>query len=100
MGTATLNVRMPEELKAGGDAVLARKGKSVSDAVRDLYAYLEDNQDLPAFMKDDEATKSEELTQRRRAALKRVAGVLPADVDLDSSKQQRLSRQLQSGVRL
>jgi len=100
VGTATLNVRMPEDLKAGGDAVLARNGKSVSDAVRDLYEYLEENQDLPAFMKNSEAIKREETIQKRRDALKRLTGILPSDINLDEIKQERLVRQLEAGVRL
>ena len=99
MGSATLNVRMPEELKAGGDAVLFRAGKSVSGAVRDLYEYLEYHQDLPAFMKNDEAIRGEELMKKRRKALERIAGVLPLDIDLDAVKKERLARQLSSGAR-
>ena len=99
MGLATLNVRMPEELKAGGDAVLARKGKTVTEAVRGLYEYIEQHQELPDFMKDAECDRKQALVQRRRMALKRIAGILPADIDLDEDKQARLDRQVEPGVR-
>lgn len=94
MGAATINVRMPEELKAGGDAVLARKGKSVSDAVRELYEYLERHQDIPSFMKNVEDVEKDEIVRKRRDALQRLTGILPTDLDLIDIKRERLARQL------
>ena len=49
--TATLNVRLPEDLKDRGAQVLRREGVSVSDAVRGLYEYMEKEQRLPEFIK-------------------------------------------------
>ncbi|MFQ8869067.1 MAG: type II toxin-antitoxin system RelB/DinJ family antitoxin, partial [Eggerthella lenta] len=48
--TATLNVRLPEDLKDRGAQVLRREGVSVSDAVRGLYEYMEKEQRLPEFI--------------------------------------------------
>lgn len=39
--TATLNIRLPEELKEHGMQVLARQHISVSEAVRQLFCELE-----------------------------------------------------------
>ncbi len=50
---AVLNIRLPESLKKHGNQVLKRNGKSVSQIVRDLYEYMESEQDLPAFAKSN-----------------------------------------------
>lgn len=48
--TAQLNVRVPAELKRGGDEVLSRFGISLSDAVRGLLGYVVSHQAPPEFL--------------------------------------------------
>ena len=50
--TATLNIRLPEELKEHGMQVLARQHISVSEAVRQLFCELERSQQVPEFLAD------------------------------------------------
>lgn len=88
--SATLNVRIDRDLKARGDAVLLREGASVSDAVRELYRYLERSQELPPWMRNDE----KDVYERRREGIRSLVGVvsIPDDFDLDALKRERLSR--------
>ncbi len=88
--TATLNVRMPEDLKRNGDMVLARAGVSVSDAVRELYRLLEREQTVPAWLTEGRA---EDAFEHRRQLLRSVAGAaaVPSDFDLDDLKRERLA---------
>ncbi len=99
MGTATLNVRLPEELKERGLQVLEREGVSVSDLVRDLFGYLEENQELPDFAVDSKRMKKADV-ERRRAAMESLVGILPSDIDLDKARTERLMRKVRSGVRV
>ncbi|MCL1797872.1 MAG: hypothetical protein FWG24_06155 [Eggerthellaceae bacterium] len=100
MSNATLNVRMPEELKFGGDAVLEREGISVSNAVRGLYEYLKTNQDIPDFIRNNEDKEAKrELTRKRREALEKTIGILPPDTDIEAARYEYLMHKTRSGVR-
>ena len=47
MAMVQMNVRIDEQLKAGGDAVLAHEGVTASEAVRALWRYLAAWEALP-----------------------------------------------------
>ena len=49
MATAQLNVRIDEDLKAAGDAVLERYGVSAVSVIRDAWRYMADNQRIPQY---------------------------------------------------
>ena len=68
---ATLNIRLPEELKERGMEVLARQRISVSDAVRQLFCELERSQKLPEFM---QSSRIEEAAQEKRRLLREMTG--------------------------
>ena len=87
--TATLNVRLPDDLKRRGGQVLARHGISVSDAVRSLYEYLERHQGVPDFMDDGAAGT---IYERRRELARSLVGVvdLPPGFDARRARQERL----------
>ncbi|RDB73296.1 hypothetical protein C1875_00105 [Eggerthella lenta] len=74
--TATLNVRLPEDLKDRGAQVLRREGVSVSDAVRGLYEYMEKEQRLPEFIKPANEDARRSAVERKRSTLRDMAGVL------------------------
>ncbi|WP_139652116.1 type II toxin-antitoxin system RelB/DinJ family antitoxin [Raoultibacter phocaeensis] len=101
MGMATLNVRMPEDLKRNGDRVLEREGVSVSDAVRGLYRYLEDEQKVPEWLIEGTESK-DDVFERRRRALRQLVGIvsLPPDFDFDAVRHERLMRKTEPGVRV
>ena len=65
---ATLNVRLPEDLKERGMQVLEREGVSVSELIRDLFRELEATQELPDFVRTREGERS--ATEAKRAALR------------------------------
>ena len=67
MAVATLNVRLPEDLKERGMQVLEREGVSVSELVRDLFRELEKTQELPDFVR---AGKGGSEAEAKRAALR------------------------------
>ncbi len=94
--TATLNVRMPEDLKRNGDMVLSRAGVSVSDAVRGLYRFLESEQDVPAWVLCE---RREDAFGERRRLLREIAGIapLPDGFSLDDVKRERLARFFEDG---
>ena len=51
MEMTQLNTRIPCNLKASGDAVLARFGRTASDVMRCVWQYMADHQDLPECAK-------------------------------------------------
>lgn len=92
-GEATLNVRFPgeaRETKRRGDEVLARAGISASQAVRSLYRYLDESQDVPAWM----ASQAPDRYEQRRAAMRSLVGVIdvPEDFDARDVRAVRLAR--------
>ena len=99
MGMATLNVRMPEELKDRGMQVLEKEGVSVSDLVRDLFGYLEENQEVPEFVTASKPGMSKADAEQRRAAMRSLIGILPPDVDIEAARHEYLMRKTRPGVR-
>ena len=92
-GEATLNVRFPgeaREVKHRGDAVLARAGVSASQAVRSLYRYLDESQELPSWM----APAAPDRYEQRRAAMRSLVGAIsvPDDFDARDIKAERCAR--------
>ena len=65
---ATLNVRLPEDLKERGMQVLEREGVSVSELIRALFRELEATQELPDFARAREIERS--AGEAKRAALR------------------------------
>ena len=65
--TATLNIRLPEELKEHGMQVLARQHISVSEAVRQLFCELERSQQVPEFLAD--ASPRDDIQGKRQLLL-------------------------------
>lgn len=88
--TATLNIRLPEDLKEHGMPVLEREGMSVSDLVRDLFRELEETQELPEFACQGRFDEAEEIA-RRRSLLREVAGIISPGVSCGESRQRRNS---------
>ena len=86
---ATLNVRLPESLKAHGSAVLEKEGMSVSDAVRSLYEYMEREQAFPDALRTQ---PTEDAFARRRALMRSMVGILPADITLEEAREARFAR--------
>lgn len=89
---ATLNVRFSgsaADAKRRGDAVLAREGISTSEAIRRLYAYLDETQAVPSWMKSDR----DDAYERRRLAMREFLKDIPkGDSDCDSLRDKRLSK--------
>lgn len=88
----TLNVRFPGEmrdLKARGDAVLARAGVSTSQAIRRLYQHLDETQTVPSWL-----AKDEDIFEQRRIAMREFVGIAPLEKDTtpEDLKAERLSR--------
>ena len=88
---ATLNVRLNKDLKQRGDAVLAREGISTTHAVRKLYQYLDQNQEVPTWVKESNTEDTYELRRKRMRELVGIACV-PENYDVDDLKRERLSR--------
>jgi antitoxin component of RelBE/YafQ-DinJ toxin-antitoxin module len=96
--TATINVRLPEHLKKSGDKVLARKGVSISELVRELYQCLVEKQDLPELRSSPSANREVERIAKKHELLNSLVGILPPDLDFDTARNERLQRHLQAGV--
>lgn len=79
MAMATLNVRMPADLKRRGMQVLDREGVSVSDAVRGTFEHIARTQEVPGYLKDEGAAARREAVARKRALLRSMVGVLPTE---------------------
>lgn len=98
MQEATINVRLPLDLKQRGDAVLRRTGLSASNLVRETYRYIAEAQQVPDYVSQD-ANGPEQLAIRRREALNKIAGILPEGIDREAERWARLQRQLPEGDR-
>lgn len=86
---AVLNVRLPEDLKKHGNQVLSRNGISVSQIIRDLYSYMEAEQDIPSFAKPSH--KADKFENRRRLLKEIDLGLdIPTDLDLKKIKDERI----------
>jgi antitoxin component of RelBE/YafQ-DinJ toxin-antitoxin module len=97
--SATINVRLPHDLKQGGDRVLKEAGVSPSELIRNLYRYMQREQEIPRFSTNDRQTAQRDETERKRELIRSLVGILPPDVDFDEMKRARLQRQVNSGVR-
>lgn len=85
---ATLNVRLPESLKAHGGAVLEREGLSVSDAVRSLYEYMEREQTFPDVLRTQPV---EDIFAKHRAIARSMIGILPHDITIEEAREARFA---------
>lgn len=56
MGAVQLNIRLDEDLKTAGDAVLADYGVSSTEAIRSLWAYMAKSRTLPDFIAPEKNT--------------------------------------------
>lgn len=81
--TATLNIRLPEELKEHGVQVLAKQHISVSKAVRQLFCELERSQQVPDFLAD--ATAGDDICERRELLRAMVGPSRPTPEALEPS---------------
>ena len=89
MGTvATINVRLPHELKERGGQVLERENISISDLVRELYAYMEKNQEIPEAL----TPKREDIFEKRRRLIKESVGILeiPRNYGIEQARAERI----------
>lgn len=70
-----MNTRLERSIKTGGDVVLSQCGYSPSQAVRALWTYLCDHQDVPPFMKEPEANGMNAIRQRKLSLIHDSAGL-------------------------
>lgn len=70
-----MNTRLERSIKTGGDAILSQCGYSPSQAVRALWTYLCDHQDVPPFMKEPEASGMDAIRQRKLSLIHDGAGL-------------------------
>ncbi|MEA5018883.1 MAG: type II toxin-antitoxin system RelB/DinJ family antitoxin [Gordonibacter sp.] len=98
---ATLNVRLPEDLKERGMQVLSREGVSVSKVVRDLFCQLEETQEIPTFLRDSLLSEQEEI-HRKRELLRSMVGIVsvPPDFDYREERRKHLEWKHRPGVRV
>ena len=97
MQDATINIRIPRNLKERGDAVLRRAHISISDALREFYEYLAHEQQLPRFLSEHHFSRDAAMVAKRQQ-LRALSGIISqageAAVDLKGLKAERLQRQL------
>ena len=87
-----LNVRMNSELKNRGAQVLKRYDLSVTDYVRACFEYLERNQTLPDFARQQESDPYEEKRLQLRALAGCAAdnGAPASPINAKSAEQARI----------
>lgn len=100
MTMATLNVRIPADLKRRGMQVLDREGVSVSDAVRGTFEHIACTQEVPSYLKGEEAKSRNDAIQRKRALLRSMVGVLPNDAAEETSWHDHLTWKNRPGERV
>jgi DNA-damage-inducible protein J len=99
MQNATINVRLPQDLKLRGDKVLLRENTSISDVVRAVYGYIAQEQKLPDFLKNPKKDEQQILVEQKRRLLQSMVGIIPSSIELEQMKDERLARHTLSGVR-
>lgn len=72
---AQMNVRISEDRKAAGDAVLAKSGLSPSHAVRSLWDYLATRKAIPDFMVESAGEDGRQKRQSGKALANEGAGM-------------------------
>lgn len=86
---AVLNIRLPEELKNHGNQVLERNDISVSQVVRDLYRFMEREQEVPSFAKADAAP--DKFENRRKVLQDLKSNIdIPKDFDIKKMRSERI----------
>lgn len=68
MTTTQLNVRIDQELKASGDAVLERFGVSTVQVIREMWRYMADHQRLPDFCQQNSPASPAAESEAARVA--------------------------------
>lgn len=91
MATAMLNVRLDKNLKAEGDRVLAKQGVSATEAIRGLYRFIEQNDEVPDFCRAESGKLSPEARRQKMRQLVGIAKLAPGE-DLKTLKRERLSK--------
>lgn len=81
---ATINVRLPENLKRNGGQVLERNSVSPSELVRSVYRYMEEKQSIPECL--DLAKADDGSTDPRRILLRKVSGTLDFEEAVDAKE--------------
>lgn len=82
--TETINVRLPEDLKRQGTQVLKQNGISLSEAIRRMLEYLNQEQIIPEWMLAEDASLND--VQVKRQKLRSLAGSCPIDPDIDAKE--------------
>lgn len=91
MATAMLNVRLDRSLKASGDRVLAKQGISATEAIRGLYRFLGQTEEVPEFCRSEGDALTSAAKRQRMRQLVGIAKMGPGE-DLGSLKEERLSK--------
>jgi antitoxin component of RelBE/YafQ-DinJ toxin-antitoxin module len=95
---ATINVRMPQSLKVGGETVLDREGLSVSEAIRRFYLFLDRRQELPDCIKNPEWKATGNIIEEKREVLRGLVGIASPILSVEDIRDQRLEKHLRSGL--
>ncbi len=102
--TATINIRLPEDLKNQGMHVLEREGVSVSELVRSLFTAMGKQQRIPSFSETGNPRTKDDIAEERREIMRSMVGILDlgdkdSDAYLDEIRAARLEKHLTPGVR-
>lgn len=89
--TATINIRIEEDLKEQAQNVLKRNGIGTSEAIRRLFQELANTQELPAFLQE-ETNEVEKEIQERRSLLRGMVGILEKPVTKQEIREERLAK--------
>ena len=91
MPVVMLNVRMDKDLKAQGERVLAKQGVSATEAIRGLYRFMEQTEEVPDFCRTGSEALPPEARRQKMRQMVGIAKMAPGE-DLSTLKQERLSR--------
>lgn len=80
MPTVQMNVRIDAQLKNAVDKVLRRDGLSASDAIRSLWLYIADRQQVPHLETLAEEQARDEERRRRLALVEDSAGYVQREL--------------------
>lgn len=89
--TATINIRIEEDLKEQAQNVLKRNGIGTSEAIRRLFQELANTQELPAFLQE-ETNEVEKEIQERRSLLRSMVGILEKPITKQEIREERLAK--------
>ena len=90
MATVLINGRVDEEIKKKTETVLEKRSLNASEAIRMLWQYISETNDVPPFMIERLEGKRKDEIEAKRKMLLKGAGIVKTTSPVDDREVERL----------